>query len=95
MDPSIEQKQNGDHGTSLQNQIQKRYHGDNSGLEALTARNMYFDFSLNPLKSPLTELSKRKLSEFAKLQFLNDKIDQNTYLFFQIANFQMAFFVSL
>ena len=50
-------------------------------------------FPFNPLNftSHQRNCCTKSLSNFAKLQFINDKIDQNTN-FFQIAKVQMAFF---
>ena len=51
----------------------------NTKHELLPAWNIWFQFPLNPLKFPLTRKSDtKKLGEFAKLQFWNDEIDQNT-----------------
>ena len=43
----------------------------------IEAQNICFDFSLNPLRFPVTsETDTNKLCKFAKAQFLNDRIDQ-------------------
>jgi hypothetical protein len=48
--------------------------------EISVAQFLCYSFSLNPLKLSLTnETDTKKLHNFAKLQILNDKIDQNAH----------------